>query len=298
MSPLFLFHVFMPEQEWTEERVRQLLLRAQPYSQNDSLLGSRIGLILRRLDPGFHPGVFGDSNLGALLARFSDVGDIVSRSPDLIFRYGSSPQSPLSAPFSTVADRPHLDRELWLAFVADRPDPARYLDLHTNKVIAVALTSSDQNAAVSPIDQETERYLHIPPIPQNEIRSVALEFIESHNCDSDAREKLRAHLDAEDWFKQFTDTASAVGVLKPWLDAHRAFVTSRAIAWLKKHNVMMNLFIKRQYERKNLPQRQLGSSNPLGLQRENLREVVIRAISRMPEEDLLNISIPLRYLVP
>lgn len=277
--------------------MRQLLVRAQPYSHNDCLLGSRLGLILRRLDPSFNPGVLGDSNLGALLSRFPDVGNIVSRTPDLIFRYSSPLEPSVSASFSPAPGRSHIDRELWNALVANRAGPNRYLDLHTNKVVASLPTTTDPTIVVSTIDEEPERYLRIPPIPQDELRSVALEFVESYACDSEVRADLRAHLNSEDWFNDFTNAASAVGALIPWLNAHRAFVTTRVIAWLKKHNIDPNLFIKRQQERPIRRPQQLPLRSHMGLQRDNLREVLTRAISRMPDEDLLNISIPIRYLI-
>lgn len=302
--PPFSFYVivpFMPDLEWTEERVRQLLLRAEPYSRAGSLLGARLGALLRRLDPDFKPGVLGDQNLKLLLAHFPDLGTIepYAKSLDFVFCF-SADRELLDAGFSEMKSaNALLKRDLWLALVAKRPHEARYIDLHTIKVVVVQAQTEESRGsdAPSPIAQEPERYLSIPLIPQDDLRALAHRFAESIS-DSVMRERLASVIDREGWFRPFTKAATDCGLGQPWLNAHRAYVVETAISWLKSHNIDPRRFLRRSEQpwrraRTSSAPAQLASE----LRQENVREVVLRAVSRMSDQELLNLPIPLRHLI-
>jgi hypothetical protein len=290
---------------WDEGRVRSLLAQLAPEAlqRQGVLLGAQIGLLLKRLDPAFHPGVLGDANLKRLLARFPDVGAI-EPSParaDFFFRFGTR-RTDVSPPASTTTDEgngsepPWIDQQLWLGLTLHQVGERRYIDLQTRKVIKAVLNEKGEPGA--PVQDEPERYLAVPTLPVEQLKPVASAFA-SKVPQPRVQEALSRSLGSEPWFPTFLRTAAELGVREDWKTAHRAWVADRAREWLERHGLPVNVFIRPRLVRSPpVPRRSAPSQVAVGgIPRESIRPLVLQAIARMSDEELLSLNIPLRYLV-
>jgi hypothetical protein len=289
----------MQPQHWTESRVVELLQRAKDNSQSDGFLGASLGTLLRRLDSTFYPGVLGDPNLATLLLRFPEIGNVERKSGggDFYFRYVDG--GTLSS--ASTSARVYLDRQLWLALTDPPANQVSYIDLSNNRIIAAASAADPNDEQNSAVSEEPERFLSVPAIPQVEIKQAARTFAAELE-DRDHSERLLAAIETDPWYQTFFNVASELGRSNSWRQTHRAFVVSWAIDWLQRHDIEPRAFL-----RNNLgtPARNRGDSRSqteravsILPQGENLRKVVFKAVARMSYEELLNLSIPLRYLVP
>src|SRR5690606_16314287 len=109
------------------------------------------------------------------------------------------------------------------------------------------------------------------------------------------------------WFQVFTRALADLGQRTRWLTAHRNYVLDEAAKWLSSHGIDQQKFIHVQSKAKintdsdtHAGTREINYASPGGrplLPRERVREVVMQAVGRMSEEELLNLPIPLRYLL-
>jgi hypothetical protein len=290
---------------WNEERVRRLLTQVEPYARElpGGVLGAFLGIRLRDLDPTFHPTVLRDPNLKRLLARFPDIGAIeqVPNSPDFRFRFLSSradtaslaPGFPAQVPNSEEG-QPWMDKELWLGLTLRRNTERRYIDLQTRRVVVVAVDA--QGEPQSPVKEEPERYLSIPTLSLEELKPVALEF-----ANKTGRSEVSAALSRQEhWFAAFLRAVDEAGLKEQWKGAHRAWVWMRARQWLEHHQIPVAGLLRTRAVRPPLPQPPVPSAPGnarLGIPRSAIRPLVLKAIARMSDEELLSLSIPLRYLL-
>lgn len=302
--------------DWTEERVRQLLLRARPYADHGTILGAKLGALFRRLDPDFNARVLGDQNLKSLLARFPDVAttEEYEKSLDFVLRFVGSEDS-LSRDGrhrtkSSARTFRSLDPELWTALVTENPRVDAYIDLHTLEVVTVPRNIEGEGSDQTSVGQEPERYLRVPPLSQEKLKSEARSFVDTNPELGESRDQLLLLLTktSSGWFQIFTRALADLGQRTRWLAVHRNFVLGEAAKWLNSHGIDEQKFIHAQSRAKNstksdttevrrTPDQSLLSERPLSLPRERVRELVQQAVVRMSEEELLNLPIPLRYLI-
>lgn|SRR5262245_36740144 len=299
---------------WTEERVRGVLatIAALPEAQQ-GILGAKLGALIRRVAPDFTPHVLGDRRLTDLLSRFPDLVTLIQDPTilDMVARFsppgasqGPPGATPADARASNEADRPgeFLDPNLWRAFVTNRADLAWFLDLETIQVVGVPLDLSGNIPAASEPSRTPARFLAIPPIPPDEFRSMAREYVDGL-AQVELKEELSEILNRERGFNLFFARAQALG-LQDWKSVHRRFVVGRAKAWLAEHGVRPEKLIRpapifspstglRHAE--SGTRRDHAPSSRLG--RADVRTLVLKAVARMPEEDLLDLRIALRYLL-
>lgn len=297
----------MAQTSWDTARVRDLLEKAREFTvaAGGRILGARLGMLLRRLDKDFHPGVLGDKKLVRLLSRYPDVGTIHENASaqDFEFRFHVE-----GAPTQTIDPQPDLpgfdissspesrgeriEHLLWVALVAERP-PTVYIDLQTLRLVP------DRDLGER-LDAEPERYLRVPPISQDDLRVIARQFAEEHG-DQAVRERLLPVLDRPSWFRDYTKEAEQLHLDRGWLDRHRAYVLERARAWLSKQGVRPERFIApvTRAPRREPPRPVDAASKPRDRERSlaQIRKLVHSAIDRMTDDELLSLSIPLRYMV-
>lgn len=282
---------------WTESRVRQLLEAACQHgtARGGYLLGAQLGNLLQRLDPDFRPTVLGDEKLTELLRRFPEVVTVEARSgTDPVIRFrSSSPPKASSEGLASVGDE-RLDQPLWLALVSDRPELKWFLDLETLAIVEVHLDVDGTLPGDSEVAQTADRFLEIPPIPQDILRTLAREFVRELER-PDLVDDLHHMIEGDRWYPRFSKALTASG-LPDWRDTHRRFVVEQAREWLTQQGIRPDRFIRRissAARARGIPNQILQA----GLQPGNIREVVMRAIARMSDEELLDLKIPLRYLV-
>lgn len=292
---------------WSEERVRRLLSQAQQQSQDRVLLGARLGLTLRRLDPGFHPGVLGDSGLRHLLARFPDVG-LVESEPGTDFRFvfrtgqvGANLPPVAGLQEKSVPEQDlWLEQQLWLGMTQRLGRERRYIDMQTQRIVVALL--DDDGRPGPPVLEEPERYLLVPVLSAADLRPAAQAFVGRVTREHVQSALSGALAQEEDWLPRFQRTLEQAGLLTEWRVAFRVHVAMRAREWLERHHLPIAAFVRRRSKpaAARAPSVTPAPSEPTrtaGISRRNIRPLILQAIARMSDEELLGLNIPLRYLV-
>lgn len=312
----------MAQTAWDTERVRQLLVKAREFTvvARGRILGAKLGKLLRNFDRDFYPGVLGDKKLVSLLRRYPDLGTIEIAAQDFVFQFfldgaesarpadatgSDTPKAATSVTASQADSSPEeqgalpgiepantwIDHALWFALVAEHA-AAVHVDLQTLSLV------SARDGALPQLQSEPERFVRVPPIPQDDLRQIAREFATSQ-ADSTTRETLESTLSGVSWFRDFTERANQLGISEKWLSQHRSFVIGRARQWFVEHGIKPDRFIKgrsRVAPRRDTegPVTAAPPAKSLG----GIRRIVHSAIDRMSDDELLNLSIPLRHLFP
>jgi hypothetical protein len=300
---------------WTEERVRGVLatIAALPEAQQ-GILGAKLGSLMRRVAPDFTPHVLGDRRLTDLLSRFPDLVTLVQDPAlqDLMVRFSPPGTAQLVPPDVTPADArafnganragEFLEPNFWKALVSNRADFVWFLDLETIRVVGMPVDPSGNIPATSEPSRTPARYLAIPPIPQDEFLSMTREYV-NRLPQAELKQELLELLNRERGFNLFFVRAETLG-LHDWKLAHRRFVVSKGKAWLAEHGVRPEKLIKPAsifFPSAGSRHVESGTRHdhaPLGpLGRADIRTLVLKAVARMPEEDLLDLRIALRYLL-
>lgn len=297
---------------WSEDRVRRVLETVAKTSdaRRGGLLGARLGFLMRMVAPDFHASVLGDRRLSELLQRFPDLvrlspspagTDFVAQLTDVDMppRAGNSP---IAAPAAELDET--LIRPLWIALVNSSPDERWFLDLEN---LEVASVSTDADGNLPPDSDQArapERFLAIPPITRDEQRNVVRRSIE--HLPPALQQELNALLEQDAWYSLFRQRTRDLDI-SDWNVAHRRFVVDRAKLWLRDHGVPLEKFVhsisrtKSSFDGMRRPM--VASSWQPRLERDkvidrrNIRGIVLRAVDRMSDDELLDLRIPLRYLI-
>jgi len=298
---------------WTEDRVRHLLKTVAnlPDSRRGYLLGARLGGLLRRIAPDFHANVLGDQRLTDLLRRFPDIltvrpdsasQDVLIEFPNLgpASRGSRVDRAALSSNGDAASEQAAvLDQLLWRAMVSNRNDVKWFVDLESLTITEIPVNSEGEISPETETARAPERFLAIPPIPQDELREVMREYVKNLNS-PELKHELEPLIEQDDWYPRISDRLRGLGVTS-WRLAHRRFVADRARAWLVEHGVRPERFIRSALRHEPTAARprhapEQAGPRPRSSERD-IRALVLRAVSRMSEEELLDLRIPLRYLV-
>ena len=178
-----------------------------------------------------------------------------------------------------------------------------FLDLETIQVVGVPVDLNGNVPAESEPARTPARFLEIPPIPQDEFLRMAREYV-AGLAQSELKEQLSDLLNLERGFNQFFASAQVLG-LKDWKSVHQNFVVGKAKAWLGEHGVRPEKLIRSApafSPSAGFRHPEWGTrhdhvpSTPLRHQGD-IRTLVLKAVAQMPEEDLLDLRIALRYLL-
>jgi hypothetical protein len=296
-------------ESWTEDRVRDLLktVAELPETQlRGYLLGSKLGELLRKQAPDFNPNVLGDLRLTDLLRRFPDSVTFRpdTRSPDVIVEFPNSRTPARPSDDAVSIQTEVLDQQLWKAMVGNRDNVRWYLDLEALVAIEIPLDIAGNASPQSAPSRAPERFLSIPTIPHDELRAVVRECLDKLDSVK-LKEELVPLIDESDWYSRLSSRTYELG-LTSWRLAHRRFVISKARAWLIEHGIRPERFIRLVSARSSplpAPRRERpahASADPRlesSLGHRDIRTLVQRAVSRMSEQELLDLRIPLRYLI-
>jgi hypothetical protein len=117
---------------------------------------------------------------------------------------------------------------------------------------------------------------------------------------AELRTDLEPLIDQEDWYPQISDRMRELGVTS-WKRVHRQFVIDRARKWLIEHGVHPEKFIRATSQADlfvNRPRHApILAQSTRGIGERDIRALVLKAVSRMSDQELLDLRIPLRYLV-
>jgi hypothetical protein len=277
---------------WTEAQVRELLaeLKNLPQASTGYLLGAQAGLLLRRLHPEFRADVLGDQRLADLLQKFPDIVT-VEHDPnhdDILVIFRDSSLVPSVEPAA-----------MWQALVAPRRQDKWYLDLATGEPTRVPVDEHGLPAAGTGPAEEDHRYLEIPRVDQEVLRVRLRDWVNQSGADLEVRERLLAILGREDWYLSFKEACEASNQ-RGWSTLHRTVVVEHLEAWARAHGIKPARYLRSQRPRPPTTPSLSSPNNRPSLprtRRSDVRQIVERAIARMSDEELLELRIPLRYIL-
>src|SRR6202022_840609 len=114
-------------------------------------------------------------------------------------------------------------------------------DLEALTITQIPVNFAEEIQPESEPARAPERFLAIPPIPQDELRGVMREYVKNLNS-PELKHELEHPIEQDDWYPRVSDRLRDLGVTS-WKLAHRHFVIDRARAWLLEHGVRPERFI-------------------------------------------------------
>jgi hypothetical protein len=257
------------------DAVAALIYRSDP--QNLGLKASTLGnLILRNLAQ--HWGAYGYPALKYLLEDLkSSAGFRVGRDHhDMLTVWAGTGPSQVAPPKerATPHEFKRLRKELWTAFVAAPSSGRRFLDRAKGTFVA----TEAHFQPVVPGD-----WVEIPRIPDDTQKGWARSILEEALDTS-----LLRVVNEPGWNHQLVSVLRdrRPDLLAKWNHARSAHVTAAAEEWCAGNGIAPNLVF--------LPDKKNSRTLP---QSSDLRVHVLAALARMSTEQLLELSIPAKYLL-
>jgi len=258
------------------------------------MLGAALGKRLRGLDGTFSPRVLGDAKLSQLLSRFPDLGTIELEPTvnDFYFRFRRGATGIQGrGVVERVPGVPWVVPEAWQAFTG--VGRLKWvLDFQTQRIQTVLAPG-----VASSIETTPERFISVQPIPDEQRKADAAAFAEQ--LPNPIRDSVVAAMAQPVWRSALLQVLRALGREASWHEAERRFVASKVKEWCEAHGIQPERFVREQRPparpREVRPSRVGGITASTSM---DPRALVHAALDRMPEDELLSLAIPLRYLLP
>lgn len=197
-----------------------------------------------------------------------------------------------------------IRRDLWSAFVDWRAEWSRVYDRETDAVGWLpAVEGPDEDSRTAELRRamlaNAERYVPIEPLDQQATLERMREFVDGLE-EGAARTALEAALTSPRPIRAFVTAAHEAGVHEIWNAFRLKRVRDRISEWAAANRVELNLTREREPigEPRPAPRgRRVAavSASPGSL--DDLRERVCRAVRRMSRGELLQLAIPLEYIL-
>jgi hypothetical protein len=246
------------------------------------LKASTLGQLIRRGLPNESWSTFGFRSLKSLLLHLEQQSLIRTGDDDTgAFAVWVSKTTSVATPPQTQKYSP-LRKDVWLAFVASQPHGKRFVD-RTSGTVRMGLQDSPHPA---------EQWTEIVPIPETEQKDWARHFVATH-CASQT--KLLSTLTGPTWFTQFANElrASSPELSRLWNRVRSEKVSSHVKSWCEKHKIEPEIAFAQRAD----VTPQAAHSGPIAGSIEPRRAILLAAISKMSTDELVQLSIPARYLL-
>jgi Uncharacterised protein family (UPF0158) len=217
---------------------------------------------------------------------------------------------PAAAVAERRTDQPQRIRgDLWSAFVDWRADWARVYDRETDTVgwlpaVAPADESGDAADLRRAATEQSERYVRIEPLDQQATLKWMREFVAGPEAGA-ARTALETALTSPRPIRAFVTTSQETGLHEAWNAQRLTRVRNVITEWAASHGLEVDLTREREPVGRPRPERrerlayrssrQAAVATTASL--EQLRERVCRAVRRMSRGELLQLAIPLEYIL-
>ena len=186
---------------------------------------------------------------------------------------------PIALPAPQPRFRPLLP-PVWLAFTTPLPqDRQRLINRRTGAVFG--------GAGAPPSSQED--WLPVAPVPDDEQRGWAAEFLDAEISDDDDKGNLRNALESPDWFRQFPAHLDD-HQRRAWNRWRSERVVTRVKSWARGHHVADTILF--------------GAGTATGVPQPpttnsavELRRALLAALAKVSTEDLLALPIQARLVV-
>lgn len=142
--------------------------------------------------------------------------------------------------------------------------------------------------------ERAHRYLEIPRVDQEVLRAKLREWAQRSVADEDARGRVLTLLEAENWFPQFREACETLEQ-HDWRSIHRAVVIEHLEAWAHAHGIKPSKYLR--FSTASKPPAARDTPAHPRPRRSHVRAIVEDAIARMSDEELLDLRIPIRYIL-
>ncbi len=177
-----------------------------------------------------------------------------------------------------------MRKQFWAAFAAPKQGVTAYLNKDSLQILFSAFSRPPQGKS----------WLAIQPVPIERQIELAREYLNS----SAFRENyaINAALENSNWYVEFSRALESeqAGLGREWNRKRSSFIASRAVAWCESIGIDPETpfeISSAAYPRS--AKVELGSDR----EADELRETILRALSQLPTESLLEIPIPAKYLL-
>jgi hypothetical protein len=261
------------------------VLKANLDANRRYLTAARFGVLLRRANGDTDWKSLGFPTLASFLRVLESRGLITAgpNEKEALSVWVKEESPKLRAATQSKAYNP-LRKSVWSAFVIDSPAGKRFLNRQDGAVrIGVA-------TAPSPVDEWAE----IVPIPQEEQQKWAREYLRNNKLESKVTQEA---LESYSWYSRLAAALNAIdsNAAKQWNRCRSLKISSMVESWCQKHSVQNSLVF--QSESKRPETQNPVEQNTLSSDQNRFRAAVLAALAELPTENLLEISIPAKYLL-
>lgn len=251
---------------------------------------ARLGVLLRNSNPGVTWQKFGFTTLAAFLEVLSDrrqidlikteKGALAVKLPDVEFQLEPPPSRPAYNP---------LRKPVWVAFVLEEPGGRRFLHRVSGRVLL----------SIQQVPSPADEWVEITPVSSEEQRGWAREFLGAKQI---RREELVEAVDATEWYKDFPRELRELDplLLREWNQIRSAKISEVVTSWCASNAISTALVFQSAPRVPRAPS--LKAREPVEHEEfrpaDDIRQIILDALSRLPTEALLEIPIPAKYLLP
>ncbi len=192
-----------------------------------------------------------------------------------------SPTVPTVAPKPTGSSFLPLGKEVWNAFMGEWPPGRRFLNRKdgTVRVEVFETLPPEQWAEIKPVGRDTQR-------------EWALQLLESKGLGQD--QSFKQALESPRWYLELLERLGQrdPGLLAAWRRLRSANIIEEILKWCSENGVDKERILAPSRVSSSLP-----ALAPAVQETAGLRDVLLSAISKMATSELLDLSIPAKYVV-
>lgn len=250
-----------------------------PSGNPEGMTAARAGFLIRQAFPGLSWESIGFPKLKHILEELQARGLIrigTNRKHALSVWLASDTESQgvaTSAVVSPWPPRHSLRKDVWNAFVLELPLGRRFLNRRTGNV----------RMATPDAPNASQDWVEIRPIGQETQKAWARDFLQANNLEND--EACLAALDAPDWYRHLPGAlgANKANLLPSWNRVRTQYVIGHVREWCETESVPESFVFEQRVSREERPQGMVGMAS------RDIRSAVLRALSRMTVDELLEI---------
>lgn len=250
------------------------------------MTGAALADIVRRKYPELDYGRLGLTRLADAVQQAESQGLLVRHRDVKHLEVSPNADTPAAAP-ATVTGFVRLRAEVWRAFVFVTDPSAHFYDRETGTLISIAPTDTDRITQLSASD----RHVRIASILAADQKEWMREFIATRP----ALQGLDAPIDVHGWWTVFSvwlrdhsdrDPAAA----RAWSIYRAGKVAEQVTAWAKENNIPSSALFQNP---------RADNGRPTSSDSDDIanRRAILAAIAEMSYDDLIELRLPLKYVV-
>ena len=278
------------------ESVVQLLRSKTPEPETQPITAAKVGSILRREHGGAIWQDFGFVTLKQLLVEMESKGFLrIGRTTKdaLAIQLGDSGKFNLAPPQpdnkSVASAHRFLRKVYWIAFALEHPTGKRFVNSSSGEI----------RFGLEEAPEPSKDWIECESVAPETQKSWAEQFLAEKNIPLD--HALSESLAADDWYQKFPKVLNghAGHVLPQWNRIRSRKISTEVENWCKKHGIAIDTAFQPQIKRPKLAKEIAVRKATIGPGAEEawVRKVVLDALSHAPIETLLELSVPMKFVL-